>query len=481
MRGLKLIRWGSLAAILVITLVAIAPAFAQDSAFTNEVAVLPQALERISWGAILAGAVVALMVQLTLNLLAVAIGASTLNPAEEDSASVADVGRNTVISMALIMLGSLFLGGWMAARFAGTPVRLDGLLHGLIVWGLVTLATMILLTTTLGRLFSGLNRMLQTAIRLAGSTASTAASAVGSVARSAAHTASDVAQRAAEGIEQTAQTAAYQAQMGEGEVGAAYQRIQREANEIIARTGVNQQQVANAAREAVQDVRAAVSEAQQHPEDLQRIVANTLGRLFNRGREVVSQVDRDAVVDLLVQRGNMSREQAQAQVARWEQQLNDIPRRTGDALNEVRERSDEMMHDPQRAQAMVSEGAARAQHAVGEEVRRVQNAVSEGVSKVQYEVERTAREAAQTATDTLAKLAMAAFVIVLIGALAAGFGGFIGAPQELPVAEVNTSAELPVGDIAPTANPDVVIPTLAPDVVLPTPVGGEVIAPTVGP
>jgi polyhydroxyalkanoate synthesis regulator phasin len=423
MKGLQRIRISLFALVVVLLAVFVAPVFAQNDGFNPEVAVLPQGLERISWGAIIAGTIVALMVQLTLNLLAIAIGASTLNPADDDSASAADVGKGTAVSMGLIMLAALFVGGWLAARFAGNPERLDGLLHGIIVWGLVTLITLLLLTTTIGRIFSGLGHFVQRSLRLAGDAAQTVTTGVGRVAQDAAHT----AQRAASNVAHSAQDAIQspQGQQLGMQANSAVDRIQREAMDIIQRAGVNQQQVGQSAREAVQDVRNAVAEAVQKPDEINRIVANTIGKLFNRGREVVSQVDRDAVVDLLVQRGNMSREQAEAQVMRWEQQLEDAPRQAGAMMNDARSRA---------------EGAP---NAINEQVSRVQNAVSEQVSKVQHDIERTARETAQAPTDVIAKLALIAFVIVMVGAVAAGIGGYFGAPQELPVAEIDTTVMQP--------------------------------------
>ncbi|MDX2137531.1 MAG: hypothetical protein SF123_05505 [Chloroflexota bacterium] len=423
MKGLQRIRIGLFALVVVLLAVFVAPAFAQNDGFNPEVAVLPQGLERISWGAIIAGTIVALMVQLTLNLLAIAIGASTLNPADDDSASAADVGKGTAVSMGLIMLAALFVGGWLAARFAGNPERLDGLLHGIIVWGLVTLITLLLLTTTIGRIFSGLGHFVQRSLRLAGDAAQTVTAGVGRVAQDAAHT----AQRAASSVAHSAQDAAQspQGQQLGMQANSAVERVQREAMDIIQRAGINQEQVGQSARDAVQDVRSAVAEAAQKPDEINRIVANTMGKLFNRGRDVVSQVDRDAVVDLLVQRGNMNREQAQAQVARWEQQLQEAPRQAGTMINDALSRAED------------------APSAINEQVSRVQNAVSEQVSKVQHDIERTARETAQAATDVIAKLALTAFVIVMVGAVAAGIGGYFGAPQELPVAEVDTTVMQP--------------------------------------
>lgn len=263
------------------------PLMAQDNAFTEEVAVAPLSLERISWGAIAAGTVVALIFQLLLNLLAIDVGASTLNSMSDESASAGEVTRRTVISMAVIMLGSLFMGGWVAARMAGSPEAFDGLLHGIVVWCLVILISTLLLTTAAGRLFSGVNQ-------------------------------------------------------------------------------------------------------------------------------------------LLTERGGMSPEEAENTVQRWEKAVQQAPQKAASVLNDARVR-----------------------------VEDTQRSVTNQVDKIQHDVEQGARQLAQSATDTLAKVAMAAFIVVLIGAASAGAGGYIGAPQEIPTAELENDSDIsietvPTSGIQPT-------------------------------
>ncbi len=104
---------------------------------------------RISWGSVLAGAIIALASQIVLTLIGVSIGLATLDPTTGDSPSGAALGAGAGIWLVLSSLLSLFFGGYIAARLGGT---FNGWLHGLTTWGCVTLLTLMFLTSAAGRL-----------------------------------------------------------------------------------------------------------------------------------------------------------------------------------------------------------------------------------------------------------------------------------------------------------------------------------------
>jgi hypothetical protein len=104
---------------------------------------------RISWGAIFAGAVIALATQLVLTLIGAAIGLATLNPASGQSPSGTTLGVGATVWVVISSLISLFLGGYIAGRLGGT---FNGWLHGLATWATVAMLTMLLLTTAAGAL-----------------------------------------------------------------------------------------------------------------------------------------------------------------------------------------------------------------------------------------------------------------------------------------------------------------------------------------
>lgn len=110
--------------------------------------------KRISWGAIFAGALLAIVLQLALSLLGLGIGLGTIDPLTEQN-PMAGIGMGAAIWWMVTLLGSLYLGATVASRLAGMPRPTDGLLHGLLTWAVVTMLTFYLLTTAVGRLIGG--------------------------------------------------------------------------------------------------------------------------------------------------------------------------------------------------------------------------------------------------------------------------------------------------------------------------------------
>ena len=101
---------------------------------------------RISWGAVLAGGVVAVTTGVMLNVLGVAIGATAMDPmvpGESPTASL--LGMAGGIWLLVANLIGLAVGGWVAARLSGTTDDTDGVLHGLSVWAIGFLLSAVLL------------------------------------------------------------------------------------------------------------------------------------------------------------------------------------------------------------------------------------------------------------------------------------------------------------------------------------------------
>jgi hypothetical protein len=111
-------------------------------------------LKRVSWGAIFAGAVIALVLEICLILLGMGIGFANINPVTEQH-PFAGFGTRSGIWMGISFLISLFAGGYVTARLAGSLQTVNGILHGLVVWGIVSLASVYLMTTAAGSLLGG--------------------------------------------------------------------------------------------------------------------------------------------------------------------------------------------------------------------------------------------------------------------------------------------------------------------------------------
>ncbi|WP_461051157.1 hypothetical protein [Spirosoma arcticum] len=110
--------------------------------------------KRISWSAVFAGVLVAIVTQMLLTLLGIGVGLSSIDAVDEQNPA-AGLGIGTAIWYIVSSLLSLFVGGWVAGRLASTPRLFDGVIHGVLTWCLVTLFTVYLLTTAVGRIIGG--------------------------------------------------------------------------------------------------------------------------------------------------------------------------------------------------------------------------------------------------------------------------------------------------------------------------------------
>lgn len=142
-------------------------------------------MSRVSWGAIIAGAIVALMVHFVLSLLGIAIGMTTLEPAAGGT-PFQEVGIGALVWWIVSMLLSLFAGGWVAGHLAGIPRGIDAALHGLLTWALMTLLTFYLLTTAIGGLVGGAFNIISQGASLVAQGAAAVAPAASNAAQSAA-------------------------------------------------------------------------------------------------------------------------------------------------------------------------------------------------------------------------------------------------------------------------------------------------------
>jgi hypothetical protein len=90
----------------------------------------------LSWGAIFAGTVVALAAWALLYAFGLAVGLTAIDP--QSPSSLRASGVFTGIWSLVIPIVALFIGGAVASRGADVVTTLGGALHGLAVWGLVT-------------------------------------------------------------------------------------------------------------------------------------------------------------------------------------------------------------------------------------------------------------------------------------------------------------------------------------------------------
>jgi hypothetical protein len=91
-------------------------------------------LPRVSWGAVIAGVILSLIVYLILSVLGTAIGASLLSPMSQPNPMRA-FGFGSGVWMIVTTVAAVFTGSYFAGRCA--PVL--GWLHGLLAWAVMIL------------------------------------------------------------------------------------------------------------------------------------------------------------------------------------------------------------------------------------------------------------------------------------------------------------------------------------------------------
>ncbi|MBB6441632.1 hypothetical protein [Phycisphaera mikurensis] len=331
----------------------------------------PAKRTRVSWGAIFAGAVVAVAITLLLTLLGVGGGLLT-----SDAITGAD-GLGLFAAIWYVISGTcgLLAGGYVAGRLAGSPSPRDAVLHGLTAWGLTTVFAAWLATSLAASLISGATSLAGTAVQATGTAVGGVASGVGSATGQVAGGALSAAGGALGAIDQIPLPDVDWSKYGSM------------ANDLIEKTGADPAQTADEMGD--QPVAAAKDFA-----------ANV--RKWVEGEDSVTQEELIQVVT-----SNSGVSEAEARKG-----LDEINSAYTTAKTEATE-----AYETAKAEASDAYGAA--------EDRATQA----------YQTAKTeATEAAQTAyeegTDALGTAALASFAVLLLGALAASFGASLGRPDE---------------------------------------------------
>ena len=236
----------------------------------------PAAQRRVSWGAIFAGFLVTIVLQLTLTLLGASIGAAAIDPLQEQNPA-----QGLAVGAAIWLLASglisLFAGACVAGRLSGGPRRADGLLHGVVTWSLAEIAMVLLLTTAAGTILGGTASLLGRAMSRTGGQP-----------------------------QQDTMTAAQQQ----------LQRVFPQAGALLPPTG----------REAAQTPGQLTALAKDDPQ-----LAAALARFETQN----APAQRDEVINLLTSKHGMDQAQAANLLTQWDQNLRQTQAQAGQKAREV--------------------------------------------------------------------------------------------------------------------------------------------------
>ncbi|WP_447978775.1 hypothetical protein [Candidatus Nitrospira bockiana] len=221
---------------------------------------------RIRWGAIFAGFVVGVAVQMMLTLLGLAIGAWSVDVQDTDAARSIPIG--TAVWSGISMLVAAFIGGYVAARMAGATDRGDGLYHGAVVWGFNWLVFAWLATTAMSFMIGGVFNVFGSAI-----------------------------QSLSQGVGSTVARLAQSTN-----VNLSMEDVRRQVESVLQATGKKELQPGQIREEAGQ-----ITNQAQSGKPIGEVSDSALREI----REKLAALDRDAAINVMVNKLGMSRAQAE--------------------------------------------------------------------------------------------------------------------------------------------------------------------------
>jgi hypothetical protein len=247
-------------------------------------------VKRISWSAVFAGVLVAVVTQILLSMLGLGVGLSTIDPMEE-SKPLQGLGIGSAIWYLVSSLLALFAGGWVAGRLASTPRLFDGILHGVLTWCLATLITLYFLTTTVGSIVGGASRLVGDVIGLAGQGVAAVAPTVGG---------------------------AIQDELERNDID--IRNLRSEIRQVLRETekpGLQPEALERQTQQAGRQAEAAGERAATNPQAADEEAEGLINQFMQLGENVSEQFDREAAINVVMNRTGRSRAEASRIVDNW--------------------------------------------------------------------------------------------------------------------------------------------------------------------
>lgn len=260
----------------------------------------------VTWGAIFAGVVFALIMEAVLNLLGLGLGFSAFTPTAD---SMSALGTGTVIWLIVTGIISMFCGGWIAGRLSGISLTIEGMLHGLVAWGLATLLLFMFMATTAGAIIGG-------AASLAGKGLALTGQAAVSLGKGAVQIAPQVAETAQNLVPNLTPT---------------LDQIKQQANDVLAQVQNN-------------------SLTDEKKQQLMQAVTG----LFQANDDNARAKAQQQLVNFLAENANMDQEKAQATVTKWQQQYQAFKDQLAQKAEQAKQKAAEMAEKASDALAAIA-------------------------------------------------------------------------------------------------------------------------------
>ncbi len=237
-------------------------------------------VKRISWSAVFAGVIISIVIYLLLQLLGVAVGASTVDPLKEQN-PVDGLGTGAAIWTGVSMLISVAAGGYFSGRLAPR----EGALHGVLMFGFNTIVCLVLMTM------------------LANSVVTGAANVVGAGLKTVGSGISAVAPQATQMVKE---------QLNENNIN--LDDLQNELTTTLRQTGkpeLQPEQLQQRAENEVDNAQSQAASTANHPQTADTDIAGFIQGLISRNEDAFQAADRDALKNIIKARTGKSDAEAE--------------------------------------------------------------------------------------------------------------------------------------------------------------------------
>jgi len=112
-------------------------------------------LNQVSWGAVFAGAAIALVLQIILNMVGIGVGLSTIDVASGETPNASSLSIGAGLWWVISGIVAAAIGGYIAGRLSGKASQSTTAYHGLIAWAVSTLVVVYLISSAASGLVSG--------------------------------------------------------------------------------------------------------------------------------------------------------------------------------------------------------------------------------------------------------------------------------------------------------------------------------------
>ena len=253
----------------------------------------PRNLPRISWGAISAGAVLALIIYLVCGVLGSAVGSSVIAPTQDQN-PLAGFSFAAGVWIMVTTVISLVVGGYYAGRSAQTL----GWLHGVLTWCLVTLITTYALTAMASSAIGTAASVLGKGVAIAGEGVAKAVPAIAGKVKS---------------------------EMEQDGVSIDFNNLQQEFETLLRQSGkpeLSPENLGQKAQQARDDGQATAQQSAVQPQQADLAFKQWFDRVKTSAAPALNAADKEALVNIIQARTGKSHEEAQVIADNYEQTYN---------------------------------------------------------------------------------------------------------------------------------------------------------------